>query len=173
MARVRINSLPRTREELQKSEQVKTIKLQPLPKNIDLNQLLDTERAMPRDLAVAQANQYSEKLRKNPNDMAARENLARLMAEQLDKVDAALEQMELLLDMPNKTPQQAAGWLNLMAGWQIRFRHDAPAAQRLLERLMKEFPESMEAFTAQRRLNFLRQQVKTPRVRAFKSLQDF
>jgi hypothetical protein len=128
---------------------------------------------MPKDQAAAQANQYSEKLQKNPNDIASREALARLLAEQLDKVDLALEQMELLLDMPNKTPAQAVKWLMIMAAWQSKFRQDNAAAQKLLEKLAHDYPETREAFTAQRRLSFLRHEAKTPRLKVRTSLEDF
>lgn len=172
MARIRLNSLPKTKQELVESEKVRTIKMPPVQGSADLRAEAG-EREMPRDLAVAQANQYSEKLRKNPNDIASREALARLMAEQLEKVDMALEQMELLLDMTLKTPKQAATWLSLMAAWHIRFRHDDQAAMRILERLVRDYPQTQEAFTAQRRLSFLRHETRTPRIKVHSSLADF
>ena len=87
--------------------------------------------------------------------MAPREELARLWAERLGQPSLALEQMELLLGMPHQSEPKRAEWLALMAGWQIRYRGDEPAARALLDRLVREFPETVQAFAAQRRLNLM------------------
>lgn len=167
MARLRLKSIPRSKQELLDHEKVPTVKMPTLVK------ISDSENdVLPPDLAAAQANQYTEKLKRNPNDIPSRVALAKLLAEQLGKVDLALEQMELLLDMPQKTEKQAASWLNLMAEWQMRFHHDAKAAQKLWERLLGDYPNTVEAFTAQRRLAFLKQEIRTPRFKTFTSAVD-
>jgi len=171
MARLRLKSIPRSKQDLLDQEKVHTVKMPTLIKISESTNDVHAE-SLPPDLAAAQANQYTEKLKRNPNDIPSREALAKLLAEQLGKVDLALEQMELLLDMPQKTEKQAAAWLNLMAVWQMRFHHDAKAAQKLWERLLEDYPNTVDAFTAQRRLAFLKQEIKTPRFKTFTSAAD-
>jgi len=48
-----------------------------------------------------------------------------------------------------------AEWLSLMAAWQLKYRDDKEAAQKILQRLIKDFPHSAQAFAAQRRLKLM------------------
>jgi hypothetical protein len=91
----------------------------------------------------------------NPDDIAQREDLARLFVEQLDVVDSGLEQLELLLAMPNPPEKKAAQWLSLMAAWQLKYKQDQPFARKLLERLVRHYPKTPQAFAAQSRLNLM------------------
>ena len=67
----------------------------------------------------------------------------------------ALEQIELLLGMPEQPAQKVAEWLALMAAWQLRYRHDQPAAQKIMEQIVREYPQSAQAFAAERRLKLM------------------
>jgi len=78
-----------------------------------------------------------KKLRKNPNDVVAREKFAILLAEQLDKVDLAIEQLELLLAMPDPPEQKAAEWLALVAAWRMKYQQNWDAARLTLKRLIQ------------------------------------
>jgi tetratricopeptide (TPR) repeat protein len=157
MARVRANQLPRTKAEYLKQQEVKRVRLPQISDGID-NASSQAPTQAEREIAAAQANQLVEKLKLNPNDIAAREKLAQLLAEQLSKAPMALEQMELLLALPGIERHKTAEWLNRMAVWQIRFQHDETAAEALLERVTRLCPDSKEAFTAQRRLNLMRRE---------------
>ncbi len=84
-----------------------------------------------------------------------REDLARIFAEQLDAVDRGLEQLELLLAMPNPPDKKAAQWLSLMAAWQLKYKQDQTAAQKLLERVVRLYPKTPQAFAAQSRLSLM------------------
>lgn len=159
MARLRINHLPASRKEYIQAQETKPIALPHLDDQID-----DAPGAgaipVSLDAAKAQADQLIEELRVNPNDLATRVSLARILAEQLGNVALGIEQLELLLALPGIDPRQAAEWLNLMAGWHIRINRDENAAELLLERITRLNPQSVEAFTAQRRLNLMRRESK-------------
>ena len=118
MARARIQQLPDSREEAVAQRTPKTFRLPAL------GSILDQAASTPaspsdRNEAAARANDCVQKLQKNPDNMAVREELARILAERLDKAGAAIEQIELLLNMPEVSPGQAAEWLGMMAAWQI------------------------------------------------------
>lgn len=154
MARLRIQQLPATREELLDRRKTKTFHLPAL--NASLDEAANPgEPALSRTDAARLANACVERLKRNPNDVSAREELARIFAEQLEKVDLALEQIELLLGMPEQPAQKAAEWLALMAAWQLRYRHDQPAAQKIMKQIVREYPQSAQAFAAERRLKLM------------------
>ena len=96
-----------------------------------------------------------DQLTSDPNNASAREELARLFAEPLEQVDLAIEQVRLLLEMPDQPPAKRAEWLSLIAAWQIRYRTDPQAALETLRQIVVEYPQSPQAFAAQRRLNLM------------------
>lgn len=153
MAQLRMNHLPRTAQELQEQQASRPI---PLPA---LGNVLDEpapQREIDRRHAAAQANECVERLKQDPNEVAVRERLARLFAESLDRADLGIEQLTLLLDMPDQPDSNRAEWLSLVAAWQLRFLGDAEAARRSLERLIESFPETPQAFAARFRITHMR-----------------
>ncbi len=154
MAQLRINQLPRTSEELREQQVAQTV---PLPA---LGDSLDEEPAPAgsepdRDKAVKAANACVEKLKQDPNNVPAREKLARILVEGLQQVDQGLEQLGLLLDMPDQPEAKRAEWLGLTAAWHIKHRQDVATGRKVLERLLREFPQTPQAFAARRRLQLL------------------
>ena len=115
---------------------------------------------MPREQARSAANQCVEVLRKNPDDIAAREKFARLLAESLDETDDGIEQLELLIAMGGQQPAKRAEWLILVAGWHARLRDNVDAARLVYQEVMRDFPETPHASEAQRRLNLLNLQAR-------------
>jgi hypothetical protein len=161
MARARINQLP----EWIQQQKGKTYHLPAL--RSDFDDAPDEGRdAGPSPEDVARARRLSEQLHKDPNDAGDREELARLLAEKLKKADAGLEQLELLLTMPDQPGAKTAEWLALMASWQLRFKRDEALARKTLERLVRQFPQSSQAFAAQRRLNLMDWEAKMRATRA-------
>jgi hypothetical protein len=154
MAQLRINQLPGSVAELRRQQDGAPI---PLPA------LRDTVGEMPppresgqeRHQSAEAARTCVEILNRNPNDVPARERLARLFAEHLDKPDLGIEQATLLLDLPDQPESRRAEWLGLIAAWHIRYRHDAAAGRDTLERLIREFPKTPQAIAARRRLQLL------------------
>ncbi|MBI5385473.1 MAG: tetratricopeptide repeat protein [Verrucomicrobia bacterium] len=157
MARLRLNQLPASKEQLLEQRRGKVFRLPVLNDEIETPSK-PREPAMTQEAAAARANQCVEKLKKNPNDVAAREDFAKLLAEQLAKPDLAVEQLELLLDLPNQPPIKRAEWLSVLAAWHFKYRGDADAARKLLERLISQYPQTPQAFAAQGRLNLIRLQ---------------
>jgi len=150
MAQLRLDQIPKSKEELQDLQEARPIPLPPL------GQTLDSEESdMPhleRHEAAKQANDCVEQLKHNPNHVPARERLARLFTEQLERADLGIEQLQLLLNMPEQPESKRAAWLALMAAWYIKQRQDPETGTRLLRRLADEFPETTFAFAARQRL---------------------
>src|SRR5262249_24874696 len=101
-----------------------------------------------RHNAAEQANSCVQKLTHDSDDVPAREEFALLLAEHLNRVDEGLEQIMLLLKMPEQPDAKRAEWLNLMAAWHIHYRQDLIAGRKVLSRLVHEFPQSPEAAAA-------------------------
>jgi hypothetical protein len=152
MAQQRIDQLPRTREELRGQREHRPLRLPALKDPLD-DSAAPSQAPGDRAEAARRANQLVERLRQDPNEVAAREQLAVILAEQLQQIEPAIEQLELLLGMPGQPEAKSAHWLSLIAAWHIRFRQDWAAAGPLLERLVRDFPQSPQAFLAQRHLN--------------------
>jgi Tetratricopeptide repeat len=159
MAQLRINQLPASREELRRQQSTTAIPLPALSEAID-KEPAHLDSALQRHEAADAANACVEILRHDPNNVAARERLARLFAEHLDKPDLAIEQVNLLLDMPDQPEGRRAEWLSLTAAWHIRYQHDSDTGRKTLERLIREFPQSAQAFAARRRLQLLDSEAK-------------
>jgi hypothetical protein len=164
MARLRLNQLPGTREELLAKSQ-RPIDLPRLRRDLDE---IDEPQApmLTREEACSRARQCADRLQKNPDDISAREALARLFAEKLEEPRQGIDQLELLLGMGNPPPHKPAEWLALQAGWQIRYIQNPGAAREILKRLIQLYPQSHQAFSAQRRLNLMDMEVRMRMMKA-------
>ncbi len=154
MAQLRMNQLPASAAELREQRSAAPIPLPALSDKID-QAPAPAESDRERHQAAEAANACVEILKHDPNNIPARERLARLFAERLDQPNLAIEQVTLLLDLPDQLDTRRAEWLGLLAAWHIRYRHDASTARAILERLLREFPQSPQAFAARRRLQLL------------------
>ena len=151
MAELRINQLPASAAEQRQQQRTTAIPLPALSETID-QALPAPESRVERHKAAEEANACVEILKAAPDNVSARERLARLFAEHLDKPELGIEQVNLLLDMPSQPDSRRAEWLSLLAAWHIRCLHDTDTGRKLLERLMREFPQSAQAFAARRRI---------------------
>jgi Tetratricopeptide repeat len=154
MAQMRFNQLPRNREDWIESQMHKPIALPALGNYLDLPTESGSS-AIDRKQAAAAANECVRKLQIDPDNTAIREELAKLLAERLDKAPAAIEQIELLLSMPGISADRAAHWMGLLAAWQIKHLGDAAAGRATLERIMNHYPQSAEAIGAGRRISLM------------------
>jgi tetratricopeptide (TPR) repeat protein len=102
--------------------------------------------------ADALAAEYVQQLEKYPTDTDTREKLARLYAEQFERLDLAVNQLEQLAALPHETPQHIAHWLDLLATLHIRHGHDIEAADNALRRILERFPKTALANCALARL---------------------
>ena len=154
MAQLRMDQLPADREELHEQKEVKAIRLPALNDSLDADGPPDCPQ-ISRKEAAARANKYVAKLKRNPNHVGAREEFAVLLAEYLGKCELAIEQLQLLLEMPDQPERKRAEWLGLMAAWHLRHHHDQATARPLLERIIREFPRLPQAIAARRRLELM------------------
>jgi len=99
-------------------------------------------------------------LEQHPLDHDAREKLALLYADEFHQLDAALEQLEQLIALPNQPMRQTVRWLNLIADLQIRGGENLAAAKAALERLIELFPDSPAANLARNRIELLKLELK-------------
>jgi len=157
MAQLRIDQLPASAAELKEQQSSRPIPLPALGDQMD-----EPVPAGPidRDAATKAANSYVEQLKQNPNNVAAREKFARVLTERLEKPLLGIEQVELLLEMPDRSTAERAGWLGLIAAWHLKYCHDIQSGQAVLERILREFPDTPQAFMARRRLELLARQLR-------------
>ena len=157
MAQLRINQLPESAEELRETQGGKPIPLPALGDNLD-SAAPEPGSKLERRKAAEMANACVEKLKQDPNNVSARERLARLFAEQLDRADQGIEQLGLLLGMPDQPEARRAEWLGLTAAWHLKYRRDSEAAREILERLVREFSQTPQALAAQRRIRLMNEE---------------
>jgi hypothetical protein len=154
MARLRINRLPATTEELLERRKPRRIALPRRTAALDAAPPADEVR-MAKDEALAAANESVAALEANPKDVPSRERFASLLAERLDRAALAIDQLELLITMPGQPPEMQAKWLARIARWQLSRLRDEEAGRKTLRRLVDEFPQTVEGFEAQCRLHLL------------------
>jgi tetratricopeptide (TPR) repeat protein len=160
MASIRLRQIPATKQEWDE-QQDRGRKLKMPALNDALDQPKE-EIVMETNLAEAEraANQCVEKLERDPKDTEAREKLARIFAERLGQAELGIEQLELLLEMPDQPANKGAEWVGLMAAWRFKYLEDKEGAEKLLRRLIKDFPQSAQAFAAQRRLKLMEMEAR-------------
>jgi hypothetical protein len=152
MALLRINQLPRTKEDLRDQRTPSAVPLPALGDRLDEAEETPT---MSHQEAAQLANLCVEKLNQDPDYVPAREKLGRLLAENLGRTEQGIEQLTLLLDISGQPDAKRADWLATIAAWHLKYLHDTERAKFLLEKLIQEFPQSAQALAAQRRLRLL------------------
>ena len=157
MAQLRLNQLPASAEEMREAQSARPFRLPALGDNLD-SEAPEPGSRLERHKAAEMANACVEKLKQDPNNVSARERLARLFAEQLDRAELGIEQIGLLLEMPDQPEARRAEWLGLTAAWHLKYRRDLDAARETLERLIREFPQTPQALAAQRRIRLLNEE---------------
>ncbi|MBI3880932.1 MAG: hypothetical protein HY301_12850 [Verrucomicrobia bacterium] len=101
-----------------------------------------------------------EHLRAHPFDVEARENLARLYAERLDRADLAVQEVEKLVGAPNLSPREITRRLNLKADFQLKYAADLDGARATLQRIAEQFPGSAWATGAEQRIASLKNELR-------------
>jgi hypothetical protein len=152
MAELRLRQLPSTREELYNQRQGKTVRLaDPSPLPVPPSSFSEEEK----EGAKHRFDACVKCLEKDPNDLGERLKCARLLACELGEPALAIEQLDLLLDLPETAPQQRAKWRLEKACWQHHLLGDEMTASRTFETVILECPQSREAFQAQQELNLI------------------
>jgi hypothetical protein len=153
MAQLRLNQLPQTVQDLREQQVAAPIPLPALGDQLDEPAPIDME--MDRHKAAEMANACAQRLQLDPNNVQAREKFARILTERLYKPDLGIEQLTLLLNMPDQPEPKRADWLGTIAAWHIRYRQDVDTGRNLLERVVREFPNSPQALAARRRIRLI------------------
>ena len=154
MAQLRITQLPVSREDLREQRTAAPIRLPALGDSLD-DAPPPPDSEADRRKAEADAGVCVARLNQDPNNIAAREKYARLLAEHLEQVDAAIDQLTLLLDLPGQPELKRAEWFGLIAAWHLRYRKDPESARWILERILRDFPNTPHAMMARRRIQLM------------------
>ncbi len=108
----------------------------------------------------AQAAELVKQLELHPSDTEAREKLAVLYAEEFQRLDLAVDQLEQLIALPAEPPKRVARWLNLLATLHIKYAYNMEAGERALRRITERFPGGALADVAVQRLASLQMELK-------------
>jgi hypothetical protein len=173
MARQRIRQIPATRQDLLKQREVHRIRLPALRDEEEPGPVLRLPvQDQARMITEAQrlAESCVEKLNCDPNNHSAREELAFILADKLGKAEEGIEQLNLLVGIPEMPENKRADWLSTIAAWHFKYRRDFQTGRTFLRRLLEEYPQSVQAFTAQRRLNLMEMEERMRRNRGMKAV---
>ena len=96
----------------------------------------------------------------HPNDSEVREKLATIYARDFHRLDLATMELEQLINEPRHKPKQIAGWLNLLANFQIELGAEVETVRATLETILARFPDLPIAEITQRRLARLNSEFK-------------
>ncbi len=162
MAQQRLRQLPASREDLQDRKKPRSISLPALSDPLDKRPEIERPSPTSRQAAAQRANLLSARLKQNPNDPEPREELARILTEKLDRAEQGMEQIQQLLEMPDRPEQRVPEWLSLLAAWQLGPNGNRDMARRHLNTLIEQYPESPQARVARRRLHLLDLGRKSP-----------
>jgi hypothetical protein len=59
------------------------------------------------------------------------------------------------LGISDRSDAERAAWLGLIAAWYLKYLQDTENGRKTLERLVQEYPNTIQAFAARRRLRGL------------------
>ncbi len=106
------------------------------------------------------ALEYVKHLEKHPQDTEAREQLAVIYAGHYHRLDLAADQLEQMIQQPNRPLKLVAHWLNLLADLQLRAGADYDTLRQTLQRIIDLDPKHSAAETARKRIELLRLELK-------------
>jgi len=94
-------------------------------------------------------------LAKFPGDFTGMLMLAEVEAENLQDLPGAQMTIERLLTEPNQSPVNSALALNRLADWHLKYGQDPDSAREALQRIVRLFPETEQAYLAGQRIAHL------------------
>ena len=155
MAEMRLKQMPRTRDDLLDRRKPKSIRLPALRDEFSASG--GDGAAMAKYEASKEANRLSDRLRDNPNDFEARERLAILLAEHLGQVNLGIEQLRLMINMPEMMGEPAAKYLAQVATWERHLNKNEQKFRALLNEIIQVYPNTTHAISARRQLQLIEQ----------------
>ncbi|MDR3460267.1 MAG: hypothetical protein P4N60_22795 [Verrucomicrobiae bacterium] len=118
----------------------------------------------PGKLAAA----HVKHLETHPHDSEVREKLALIYARDFKRLDMASMELLQLINEPRHSPKQIAGWLNMLANFEVEMGADIETVRGTLEAIVTRFPDLPIADLTRRRLarlaNEFKGKEKTPGV---------
>lgn len=157
MANLRRRQLP-----LSSDEWLEQKASQPVPLPALGDSLEQSPAAPPTPAELARAREIATKLQnrlaQDPDNVPARERLARILVEQLSRSAEGISHLDILLRRTDEEPSKKAEWLGLLAAWEFKYRNDPLRGVECLQRLVDEYPGTAPAFAAKTRLEKLRRQ---------------
>lgn len=156
MAKVRMKQLPRTREDLEDEKKRRGLRLPALREEFDKapEAAAKTPEEEKREASL-EANRLSDRLRENPNDHATRERLAILLAERLGHVNLGVEQLRLIMKMPEVSAENAAKHLAQIANWERRLNKNEAKFRALLAEITRDYSGTTASLAARRQLQLI------------------
>ncbi len=128
-------------------------------KNIGL--LDSTEFLRPKEIEPGKlAAIHVKHLEQHPHDSEVREKLAMIYARDFKRLDLATLELAQLINETRHSPKQIAGWLNLLANFQVALGAEVADVTATLGKIVEQFPDSPLAEVAQRRLARINQEFK-------------
>ncbi|HSY17894.1 MAG TPA: hypothetical protein VK815_06140 [Candidatus Acidoferrales bacterium] len=107
-----------------------------------------------------QAAEYVKHLEAHPHDSDVREKLAVLYARDFQRLDMAAMELLQLINEPRHSPKQIAGWLNMLANFEVEMGADIDTVRATLESIVNRFPDLPLADLTRRRLGRLSNEFK-------------
>lgn len=108
-----------------------------------------------------EAGELVKHLEQHPLDTEARELLASIYAGHYHRLDLAADQLEQLIQQPNRPLKLVARWLNLLADLQLRSGADYDTVKQTLERIIALAPAQASAENARKRIGLLNFELKS------------
>jgi hypothetical protein len=152
MAELRLKTMPRTREDFLDQKKPKSIRLPALREHSAMHA---EQPAISKHEASLEANRLSDRLRYDPNDFDARERLAILLAENLGQANAGIEQLRLMINMPQTSGERAAKWLAQIASWERHLNKNEQRFRAILNEIIRLYPSATHAVAARRQLQLI------------------
>jgi hypothetical protein len=156
MAKLRLKQLPRTREDLLEKKQPRAIRLPALRERA--GDVRPANDAVTKREATLEANRLSARLHDDPNNLELRERLAIILAEKLGQVNLGIEQLRLMIKLPEAHGERAAKWLGQIAEWEHRLNKNDAKFQAILGEIIRNYPRTSYAVAARRQLDLLEQE---------------
>ena len=109
----------------------------------------------PDEEPAAAAARLVNHLAEYPDDVEAREELAKLYADHYQRMDLARDQIEQLTAAAGVDQKQVSRWLNMLADFRVRHDQDKEGARTALTRIIELYPKSAVAAKAETRIAYL------------------
>jgi hypothetical protein len=109
----------------------------------------------PAEEPASAASRLVARLTEFPNDVEAREELAKIYADHYQRMDLATDQIEQLLATPGAAQKEIARWLNMLADFHVRIDQDRLGAETALRRVIELYPKAAVGAQAENRIAYL------------------